>query len=318
MELLSILLIFGGLLVGWCIGANSGANCIGTLVGAGITSYRKAALIVGFLAILGATFQGVAPMTTIGEGIITPTDITFMAAIAALLGAALSVAFFTFFGLPVSTTQVVIGSIAGIGIVMIKPVNWHIFTKIFAWGFGSFAVSLVISFLMYKFILGLFSKGKFIFIERKIYILAITSAAFLAYSLGANNVGLAMGLVVSNNLMKPVLAGLTGGIALAFGASALGIKVTRTIGTKITTLDATMAFSAQFSAAIIVYALALAGIPTSTTFAIVGGIVGVGLVKGIASVDSTTMKHIAFGWLVTPLIGALFAIILFKLITFLF
>ncbi len=318
MELLSILLIFAGLLVGWCIGANSGANCMGTSVGAGIMSYRKAALIVGFFAILGATFQGVAPMITIGKGIIVPTDITLMATIAALLGAALSVIVFTLFGLPVSTTQVIIGSIAGIGIVVVKPVNWHVFSKIFAWGFGSFAVSLAISFLIYKFILGLFSKGKFIFIERKIYILVIVSAAFLAYSLGANNIGLAMGLIVSNNLMRPALAGLVGGIALAFGASTLGIRVMRTIGMRITTLDATMAFSAQFSAAIIVYALALAGIPTSTTFAIVGGVVGVGLVKGIASVDGATIKRIAFGWLATPLIGALFAVLLFKLITFLF
>jgi len=318
MELLSILLILGGLLVGWCIGANDAANCVGTSLGAGIMRYRKAALFVGLLAFLGATFQGAASISTIGKGIVIPTDITLGAAIVALFGAAISIIILTLFSLPVSTTQAVIGSIAGIGILMASPINWHVFIKIFAWGFGSFAVSLVTSFLMYKFILGLFSRGKLIYIERRIYILVILSAAFLAYSLGANNIGNAMGLIVGNDLMRPALAGFTGGIALAFGASTIGIKVMKTVGTRITALDATMAFSAQFSSAAIVYILALAGIPTSITFAIVGGVVGVGLVKGIASVDSKTMGHILFGWLVTPFLGALSTIILFKLITFLF
>lgn len=318
MELLSILLILGGLFVGWCIGANHAANCIGTTVGAGIMRYREAALLVGLLAILGATFQGAAPIATIGEGIVAPADMTLAAAVAILFGTALSVGVFTFLSLPVSTTQVVIGSIAGVGMLMVKPVNWFVFAKIFAWGLGSFVVSLMISFFIYKFILGLFTKDKLIFVGKKIYILVIASAAFFAYSLGANNIGNAMGLVVGNGLMRPILAGFTGGIALAFGASTLGIKVMRTIGDRITALDATMAFSAQFSAAIIVYILALAGIPTSTTFAIVGGVVGVGLVKGIAAIDGTTIKRIVFGWLATPLLGALFAVILFKLITFLF
>jgi len=318
MDLLSLLLILGGLFVGWCIGANDAANCVGISVGAGILRYRKAAIIVGILAIAGATLQGSASMATIGKGIIDPSAITLVATISALFGAALTITIFTLLSLPISTTQSIIGAIAGIGIIMTKPINWSVFFKIFGWGFGSFAVSLLISYFIYKFISRLFSRGKFIVIEKGITILVILSGAFLAYSLGANNMGNAMGLVVGNNLMGSALAGLTGGIALAFGASIFGIKVMHTIGTKITALDAKMAFSAQLGAAIIVFILALIGIPTSITFAIVGGIVGVGLVKGVASVDKTTLRSITLGWVITPIIGALFAIMLLKLFTFLF
>ena len=51
--LIAVVLVLAGFYVGWNIGANDAANCIGTTVGAQIISYRKAVLIMAFFVILG-------------------------------------------------------------------------------------------------------------------------------------------------------------------------------------------------------------------------------------------------------------------------
>ena len=217
--------------------------------------------------------------------------------------------------MPVSTTQTVIGTVAGIGIVTASKINWGVFFKIFFCEFVGFFVSLAISFIIYKFLAKIFTRGRFIAIERNISLLVLFSGIFLAYSLGANNIGNAMGLVVGKGIMTPFIAGLTGGIALAIGSSTLGRRVIKTIGSGIVEMDPVTAFSSQFSAATIVYILALLGIPTSTTFAIVGGVTGAGLVKGIAAINKKTMKHILFSWVVIPTLGIISSSLLFIIIS---
>ncbi len=85
----------------------------------------------------------------------------------------------------------------------------------------------------------------------------------------------------------------------------------KTVGSGITEIDSRMAFAAQASAGITVYLLTAISIPTSTSHAIVGGIAGVGLVKGIASVNKKQIRIILQGWFLTPLMSALVAVIIF-------
>ena len=68
--LLPLVLILAGFYVGWNIGANDAANCIGTTVGAQIIPYRKAVLIMAFFVILGGVLQGHLVMKTVGKGIV--------------------------------------------------------------------------------------------------------------------------------------------------------------------------------------------------------------------------------------------------------
>ena len=71
MELIiAIALIVTGFFVGWNIGANDAANCIGTTVGARIISYRRAALMMAVFVILGGVLQGHHVMKTVGKGIV--------------------------------------------------------------------------------------------------------------------------------------------------------------------------------------------------------------------------------------------------------
>ncbi|MCK5586347.1 inorganic phosphate transporter, partial [Candidatus Bipolaricaulota bacterium] len=83
-------LLLAGAYVGWNIGANDAGNCVGTTVGAGLLSYRKAILLVAVFVVLGALLQGGNVMKTIGKGIVT-SDLPSLAIITALISAGLFV-----------------------------------------------------------------------------------------------------------------------------------------------------------------------------------------------------------------------------------
>ena len=312
MDFASIAIILCGLFVGWTIGANDAANCLGTSVGAGLINYKKAVIIVAIMALIGAVVQGQATTATVGKGILDASSIPLASIIAVLLSAAIFVTALTVLGLPVSTTQSVIGGIAGVGLVIGAKVSWAIVGKIFIFGFITPVAALIASFLIYKIYAKVSKLRPFLFIEKFLRWAVLLSGAFLAYSLGANNIGNAMGLVAEKHLLTLFMASLLGGIAIAIGCISLGTRVMKTVSSDITQLNAQTAFAAQAGSAIAVYALTLIGIPTSTTFGIVGGVAGVGLVKGVGNLQTGTLKRIVAGWVVTPIASAILAIIMFE------
>lgn len=226
------------------------------------------------------------------------------------------VTLFTRKGIPVSTTQAVIGALAGIGIVTHTFVNWGVVSKMFiAWILTPVSAAFF-SYVAYRTIAYFFRNFKLEFLEKNLYLAVIGSGIFLSYTLGANNIGNAMGLVVSTKIMGVVAAGFLGGIFLAFGSISFGKNVMRTVGTRITELDSWMAFSAQAGSAITMSILTILAIPVSTTTAIVGGVAGAGLVKGVAAVDKSQVFRIVRSWVFTPLAGGIFAVMIFKLVSF--
>ncbi len=101
-------LLMAGVYVGWNIGANDTANCIGTVVGAELMPYRRAVALVAVFAILGAVLQGHYVVKTIGKGIVKE-NLSFLAVFIALVCSGFFVTLATFFKLPVSTSQSIVG-----------------------------------------------------------------------------------------------------------------------------------------------------------------------------------------------------------------
>jgi PiT family inorganic phosphate transporter len=54
------------------------------------------------------------------------------------------------------------------------------------------------------------------------------------------------------------------------------------------------------------------GVPVSSSQAIVGGVTGIGLVKGAKTVSKRTLIEIAVGWVSTPLICGLIAYVMMR------
>ena len=130
----------------------------------------------------------------------------------------------------------------------------------------------------------------------------------------ANDVGNAIGPLLNKYPEHGVSLAVLGGVAMATGALTFGRRVTQTVGRSITPLDYSGALAAQASAAFGVHLFSMLGIPVSTSQAVVGAVIGVGLTKGARAVSGRKVATIVAGWVITPLCAAVFAAGLYRLL----
>jgi PiT family inorganic phosphate transporter len=153
----------------------------------------------------------------------------------------------------------------------------------------------------------------------------IGTSCYVALAQGANDVANAIGpLAVIYFLVKtgtvgtkvpvPLFLLLFGGIGIACGIAMAGHRVMDTIGRKITTLTNTRGFSVDFAAATTVLVASKLGLPVSTTHAAVGGVMGVGLARGIEAVDFRIIFQIMIYWVLTVPAAAVTSMVLYKIL----
>ena len=176
-----------------------------------------------------------------------------------------------------------------------------------------------------------YTRTEFQFVEKIFGYLQILSACFVAFAHGANDVANAIGPVASVvSLAQEGAGALTaktpvplwilgmGGAGIVIGLSTWGWRVIETIGRKITELTPTRGFSAEFAAATTIVIASRLGIPISTTHTLVGAVIGVGMARGMASLNTRVVRDIFISWVVTLPAGAGMAIIFFYIIKAIF
>ena len=142
-------LFLSGFYVGWNIGANDTANCVGTSVGSGLLSYRGEILLVSLFVIIGGLLQGSEVATTVGKGVVE-TELPQLAVLIGLISAGAFVTLATALKLPVSTTQAIVGAVAGIGLATGSPVNGKKLLEIGqVWVLNPFLMALL-SYVIYR------------------------------------------------------------------------------------------------------------------------------------------------------------------------
>jgi len=312
-------LLAAGSYVGWNIGANDTANCIGTTVGCGLLPFRRAAILVAIFAVLGGLLQGHHVMDTIGKGIVKD-ELNILAVFVALICSGIFVTLATFFRIPTSTSQSIVGGVMGIGLALDANIDYAKLIRIAeSWVICPILV-MVLAFVLYHLLTRLLHRivSRNILVQNAIGWLAILSGCYVAYSMGANNAGNAVGPIANLGIIHPTVLLAIGGVAIAVGAITYGKRVADTVGKGITPLDIPGAFVAQIASAFGMHLFSIFGIPVSTSSAIVGAVVGVGLVKGARSISQKTIWTILIGWVLTPFLAALSAYSIYKLLNLFF
>ncbi|MBA3721284.1 MAG: inorganic phosphate transporter [Parachlamydiaceae bacterium] len=117
-------ILLAGFYLAWNIGANDVANAMGTSVGSGALTLRRAVLIAAVLEFSGAFFFGSHVSKTIQSGIINPDlfisdpKILVFGMLSALLSAGIWLQIASYYGWPVSTTHSIVGALVGFGMVV--------------------------------------------------------------------------------------------------------------------------------------------------------------------------------------------------------
>ena len=141
----------------------------------------------------------------------------------------------------------------------------------------------------------------------------LSSGLFLGWSLGANDAANIFGTAVGTRMLKFKTAAIVASIFVIIGAVIQGAGASHTLGKlgSISTLAA--AFTVALSAALTVYWMTRMSLPVSTSQAIVGAIIGWNFYTNNPT-DISILTKIVSTWISGPILGGVFAILLFMLV----
>ncbi len=293
--------------------------------------FTTAALICGVFVVLGAFVSGTGAAQTLGKlGAVNALGGSFMAALAA----GLTVYWMTKLGLPVSTSQAIIGSIIGWNLFSDSYTDISSLLKILSTWIICPLLSAVIAALLFtlaKIFVRKIGVG-LIRMDGYTRLALILAGAFGAYSLGANNIANVMGVFVPVAPFPDLQFGqdfsvssaqqlfLVGGLAIAVGVFTYSKRVMMTVGSELMTLTPLAAWVAVMSHSIVLFLFAserleqlLANmslptiplVPVSSSQAVVGAVIGIGMLQGGREIQWPRIYGIVRGWVITPVISCL-------------
>lgn len=302
-----MLSLLGGVFLGWSLGSNDASNVFGTAVSSRMLKFWVAAVIASIFVVTGAIVSGQAGIETL-KGL---TSIRLDQAVISSVAAAVTVTIMTLLGLPVSTSQAVVGAIMGIGILN-NQINLGGLGKIVACWVGTPVGAVIVSIPLYYMVAAIYNKLNLnLFRSDSLLRFGLIAAgSYGAYALGANNVANVTAVFVGAGLITIFFATLIGGASIALGILTFSKPVMETVGKKLVNLDPFSAFVVILAEAITVHIYTIIGVPVSTSQALVGAVIGIGIVKGVNTVSKKTLKNILMAWFLTPVVSCFLALVI--------
>ena len=318
-----------GLFLGWSLGANDAANIFGTAVGSRMIRFKTAALLCSLFVILGAVISGSGATHTLGAlGEINALAGAFMVA----LSAALTVYLMTTVGYPVSTSQAIVGAILGWNFFSGSLTDYHSLVKIVSTWVVCPILAALFAILLYKIVGWIIFRFKLrmLILDAATRYGLVLAGIFGAYALGANNIANVMGVFVSVSPFTEISVFdlftfsaaqqlfFLGGLAIALGVFTYSKRVMMTVGKGIFRLSPEAAFVVVIAHALVLFLFAsqrladfltshglpaLPLVPVSSSQAIVGAVVGIGLLKKGRGIRWRRLGGISTGWVSTPVIA---------------
>jgi PiT family inorganic phosphate transporter len=287
----------------WSMGAHYTGACMGMPYAAKTIRLWPALGLMAILTLLGATFLSHGVLETVGHGIIRARHISFDAALAIIGTAFVLTTIFNLLRVPTSTIQILVFSIAGVGLALGLPVRWDTIARLVVlWAIAplaALALGFTFTHLLDRLPWLQARGGHVAFVAGAL----VAVGALASLTMGANDVSNATAVFLTTNLFGFFVAGLVGGLGLALGVITWGKPLLERVAFDVVRMDLTMATAAQGVQALVVLVAVGFGYLTSMNQALIGAMAGAGLARGRDTVQMPVVKGILKGWLVGPAAG---------------
>ncbi|MGJ7919810.1 inorganic phosphate transporter [Neobacillus sp. LXY-4] len=299
------------------IGASGAAASVSVAYGSGaIASRRNALFLCGIAIFAGAVIGGSEVIKTIGENIIPSSLLTPKVVLVILSSAALSLFIANLIGIPLSTSEITVGSVVGVGVAYKALFINNILVIVSFWIIvpaAAFLVAIVfgkgIKKLQKKY--PNLEKGKN---KQILTVFVIIVGFFEAFSAGMNNVANAAGPLVGAGIISINTGMIVGGVFIAVGAVLLGGRVLETNGKKITKFSLLEGGAVSGTGAFLVILSSIFGLPVPLTQVTSTAIIGISTVQnGANALKKNIITKIIKVWIVSPILSLVISYGLIKL-----
>ena len=292
------------------LGGNNFSTCLGASFGAGIIKLSDAMLIASAGVLMGTVLEGYKLSNVLG-GQILPALST--SGIVVILVSGLSVmAIVTLFRLPLSLSQVLVGAAWGIALATGVEVGGTYSAAVVASWILSPALGFLVSAIIESAMLRLGRRAKDVLALNRIYAnLTLIAGFYAAYTLGANTLGLVVGLF-SPSIGNRLVLSLVFSAAAIVGIFFLSMGTMRSVADNLVGLNPSTALSAQFGGAMSVHLFTQLGLPVSISQVVIGGMSGAASAKRMAITNKRIIQQVIAGWTIGPMAGAIVSFLLIK------
>ncbi|AJK86655.1 MULTISPECIES: inorganic phosphate transporter [Lysinibacillus] len=283
------------------IGASGAAASMGVAYGAGAIKKAWQALLLCAIGVYsGAVLGGGEVVKTISSGIMPQEYITVKIVIIILISATSSLFFANLLGIPLSTSEVTVGAVVGVGMAykvlfvqsLLVIMSFWVIVPLIA-----FVIALICGKLLYK------VQHRGLLKDHPILtVLLVLAGFFEAFSAGMNNVANAVGPLVGAGMMDVTIGIMLGGAFVAIGAILLGKRVLETNGKKIMRFQKAEGILISSTGALLVGISSIFGLPVPLTQVTSSSIIGMGMAKnGKQILHKHIVKKIIRIWVVSPI-----------------
>ncbi|HEY4567231.1 inorganic phosphate transporter [Planococcaceae bacterium Storch 2/2-2] len=326
---LTILVVACALIFDFINGFHDTANAIATSVSTRALKPRTAIMMAAIMNFVGAlTFTGVAQ--TISKDIVDPFTLEngSLVILAALISAIAWNLITWYYGIPSSSSHALIGSIAGAAIAAagFGILNYQGFIKIMEALIFSPFIALFGGFIMMTIFRVVLKNRNLFKANQRIRYMQIGTAALQSFTHGTNDAQKAMGIITMALIAANLQTGddiqlwvrIAAATAMGLGTSIGGYKIIKTVGGKIMKIRPVNGAAADLNSAIIIFGATLLHLPVSTTHVISSSIMGVGAAQRVRDVNWGIAQRIVMTWIITLPISALFAALVYYILSLIF
>ena len=330
------------LLITFLNGMNDAADAVSCIITTRVLTPLKAVAWAAFWGFMAYFIFNSHVAETMSRGLVEAQYMNPYVVFSALVGAALWIGMCTWLGLPISSSQALIGGIIG-PVLFSQGTSALVLDGVFLvllFMILTPVIGMVLGFFMQCLIMRICKNSNKKKLDKVFRKLQLVSAAAFSLGHGANDAQKTIGLIsimlftslqspeITENFKNiialffdadkgyhvPQIVAVICYLMIALGTLIGGKNVIKTTGTGIVKITPDKGFCAETVGATTVIGCSLFGIPVSTSHGIVGSIIGVGLTNGVKGINWGTAKSILWAWVLTipaPLLisGLLYSII---------